>query len=420
DLASIVYTSGSTGLSKGVQLTHGNFLSNVEDIVGFVAIDERDSVLSFLPLSHVLERTVGYYLLIYIGGSIYYAQSIQTVGEDIKLAQPTVMISVPRLFEKIQSKILNSLHGFSHVIFNWALKVGHRYHHLRKKGFPTLWLKLPYVLAEKVVFSKIQQKMGGKLRFCVSGGAPLPQSVGEFFEALGICIIEGYGLTETAPVICCNHPDHPKFGTVGKVLRHVTVKLAQDGELLVKGPNVTSGYYKNPDETKLAFTSDGWFCTGDIAQIDEDGYIKIVGRKKELIVMSTGKKVAPQPLEMLLSSSKYVSQVIVVGEGRNYLTALIVPNMSEVDLYLKGRNIVCDQSLLLSHVDTIRLFKELLQMELGDLAPYKQVKKFTLIAKEFTQEDGELTPTLKIKRHVICHRYATEINEMYGEKKGDD
>jgi len=415
-LASIVYTSGTTGVPKGVQLSHDNFLSNVEDICEVFPFSDKEVVLSFLPLSHVFERTAGYYTVLSLGGSIYYAESMDTIGDNIRESKPTVVVSVPRLYEKIQGRVLDGLKGIKKPIFYWAQKVGSTYQRALKNGSVSGFLKLKHSIADRLVFEKVRQRTGGRLRFFVSGGAPLGKSLGEFFENMGILIIEGYGLTETSPVIAANTPDDYRIGTVGRALPRVETKVSEEGELLVKGPSIMLGYYKMPVETKEVLESDGWFHTGDIVEIDKEGFIRIVDRKKDLIVLSNGKKVAPQFIEGILLQSPYISQVVVVGEKRNYISALIVPNIEKLETLGWCKAIMASHPLEWVHHQDVRQFIwaeiEALCVHLGR---YQHIKRFALLSSEFTQEAGELTPTLKIKRRVIRERFANEIEGLYKE-----
>jgi long-chain acyl-CoA synthetase len=417
DMASIVYTSGTTGNPKGVMLTHGNFLSNVRDILAAIPLSSEDSVLSFLPLSHVFERTAGYYTVLAIGGTIYYAESMDTVRADIGLAKPTAMISVPRLYEKMQAGILDSLSGIKKTVFFWALKVGQQWNNaLTRRGKVPFMLRVKHFIAYRMVYHKIKQRMGGKLRFFVSGGAPLSKDLGRFFSHLGILIIEGYGLTETSPVIACNRVNAYKFGTVGKALASQSVRLADDGELIVKGANVMKGYYNLPKETAEAIDKNGFFHTGDIAEIDAEGFIRIVDRKKEIIVLSNGKKVPPQMVELRLTASKFISQAVVVGENHNYLTALLVPDFSKLQKWASTRNINTeDIPTLLAHPTVQSFYYAVVKKALSELASFEQVKKFLLLPHEFSPELGEVTPSLKLRRKVIYQKFEQEIACMYAD-----
>ncbi|WP_366922569.1 long-chain fatty acid--CoA ligase [Metallumcola ferriviriculae] len=415
DLMSLVYTSGTTGDPKGVMLSHRNFLANLEDCFEIMDIRPTDTCLSFLPLSHVLERTIGYYLMLYAGVRITYAESFQTVPEELKLVRPELVISVPRLYEKMYVAVKQSVSQGSWLkrkLFDWALAVGQRYKFSDSQK--SLLLKLKHQAAEALVFGKIQQQVGGKLRYFVSGGAPLTKEIGEFFYALGITIYEGYGLTETAPVLSVNNSRQLKFGTVGPPLPSVSIKIAEDGEILAQGPNVSSGYFRRPEETAESFQN-GWFYTGDIGEIDRQGMLRITDRKKDIIVTSGGKNVAPQNIESLLKSDKYISQVVVFGDQRKYLAALIVPNFENLERYAKKRNIdYTSTEQLVENEQIIEKLQRHLDKLQQDLPNFEQVKKFRLLTQELTQEEGELTPTLKIKRKVISKKYSHLLNSMYG------
>ncbi len=405
DLASIVYTSGTTGVPKGVMLSHENFLVNVEDATSVLPLTDRDVVLSFLPLSHVFERMAGYYTILFVKGQIYYAQSIHTVSDDMKEACPTVVISVPRLYEKMRVKILESLTGFRQQIFFWALGIG------QSTGTSS---SFKYKLADRLVFSSIRKKMGGRLRFFVSGGAPLGKELGEFFNGLGIMIVEGYGQTETSPVIACNRPGNIRFGSVGLPLPHMKCDITADGELRVKGDNVMMGYWKKPTATAEVLDDEGWLYTGDIARIDSEGFLFIVDRKKELIVLSNGKKVPPQYVEKLIGMSPAISQVIVIGEQRNYISALIVPNVDALKKVATLKNIGrLNLEKLVYHPDIISYYQHEIDTLQEPLSGYEKVKKFILLSQEFSQDAGEITVTLKLKRKFINQKYATQIESMY-------
>jgi long-chain acyl-CoA synthetase len=398
DLASIVYTSGTTGRPKGVMLSHGNFLSNVRDILETFPIRQDDVLLSILPLSHVFERTVGYYALLGVGATVIYSDGMEFVSENLLDVRPTVMISVPRLYEKVYDKILLQARGVKKWIFSWAILIGKSAVVFRKHlGRLPFLLRMQHRLADKWVFSKVREKMGGRLRFVVSGGAPLRPDLGVFFEAMGVLICEGYGMTETSPVVSANRLDRYKFGTVGLAFPSNELRIADDGELLVRGSNVMKGYWNLPDETDKVLEKDGWLHTGDIARIDEDGFVHIIDRKKELIVLSNGKKIAPQMVESALLTSPYISQVMVYGDKRSYLTALIVPN----------------QDFLKEQSDVQQFYTNLLDDLQRHLAPFEKVKKFVLLAKAFSVENNELTISLKLKRKVICDHYQDELDALY-------
>ncbi len=420
DLATIIYTSGTTGTPKGVMLTHQNFLSNCFDSKAALPITEDDVSLSFLPLSHVFERTGGYYLGLLAGSTIAYAENMNTVPQNLFEVKPTIVCAVPRFFEKTYAQIESTVReagAFRRKIFEWACTVGREKYKLElaKQPLPLI-LKWESALAEKLVFSKIYQKLGGRLRFFVSGGAPLPKELAEFFYSAGILILEGYGLTETSPVISVNRIDRFCFGSVGIPLDHVEVKIAGDGEILTRGSLVMKGYYKDEQATREAFT-DGWFRTGDLGSISTDGFLFITGRKKDIIVNSGGKKVAPQNIENLILAEPAVNQIVLIGEGRNFLTALIVPNLDEVRRALRARGVRLPEKreALIQEKAVHQFIRERIEEHTQDLAPYEKIKYFTLLAREWSQEGGELTSTLKIKRAVVGERCREVIERMYRE-----
>ena len=411
-LASVVYTSGTTGEPKGVMLTHGNFLADVRDILLALPVQESDVALSFLPLSHVFERTTGYYSVIAAGGSIYYAESMDTIAANMLEVRPTVVVSVPRLYEKMQIRIKDSVTGFKKQLFLWATRVAQWKGH-ENRGRSVGWgLQIQYWIADRLVLRKVRERTGGRLRFFVSGGAPLSKDVARFFENLGLLIIEGYGLTETSPVVACNRLDQYKLGTVGKVLPGQEVRLGEDGELQVKGPIVMRGYLNLPEKTAEVLDEDGWFHTGDIAEIDTDGFISIVDRKKDLIVLSNGKKVAPQMVEMRLKSDPMIAQAIVCGEGRNYLTALLVPDFTRIRRVKKMPSHFTDVDIA-RHPKILGMVQKIVEKKMRGLASFEQIKKFELLTHEFTIESGELTPSLKPRRKVINANYSELINQLY-------
>lgn len=420
DLCSFVYTSGTTGPPKGVMLTHKNFMSNVRDTLKVVPITEDDHVLSFLPLSHVLERMAGYYSMVVCGGTISYAVSIDTVAENMGEVSPTFMVSVPRLYEKMYARILEKVESDSPLkqkIFHWATGIGGQMLDAKDGEGPSFLLNLQFGIANKLVFSKLKERTGGKLRFFVSGGAPLAKHLGVFFGSANILILEGYGLTESSPVITCNRLDGYKFGTVGRPIPGVTVKIAEDGEILSAGPNIMKGYYKNEESTAETLEEvDGkiWLHTGDIGHLDDDGYLTITDRKKEIIVMSNGKNVAPQPIENLLKSNKFISQAVLIGNSRKFMAALISPDFEQLTRWA-GENGVTfkDNAELVKNEKVLKFFEEQIAELMKELPRYEQIKKFHLLHRELTQEDGELTPTLKIKRKIIDQNFSSEVEKMY-------
>ena len=420
DIATIIYTSGTTGNPKGVMLTHANFISNVAACKSLIDVSETDALLSFLPLSHVFERLGGHYVPLFSGAKIAYAESTFTVAQNMKEVAPTVMLSVPRLYETMHERILRAVQEGSALkqkIFHWGVSVGSAVSSAIQQGKkPSAILQLQQNIADKLVFAKLKEATGGRLRFFVSGGAALPQSIAEFFHAAGILILEGYGLTETSPVISMNHPGKWKFGTVGAQVPGIEVQIAEDGEILTRGPHVMKGYFNNDAATAEVIDGDGWFHTGDIGIIDEDGFVKITDRKKNIIVLSNGKNVAPQPIESELVRSPFISQVMVVGSERKNLAALIVPNFDALKAWAAENSIeTSDLSAMLQTREVQQHIQSEIRSRLTDFADFEQVRRFALLAKEFSQEDDEMTPTLKLKRNVIIEKYGDVIAGMYPE-----
>jgi len=418
DLASIIYTSGTTGTPKGVMLSHGNFVSNSKALDAVTDFAHTDTILSFLPLSHVLERMTTFSFL-YKGASIAYAESVDTVAENLTEVRPTIMISVPRLFDKIYAKVMDNVLTQSPLkrkIFFWALGVGKEYggKKLRKEPISRT-LEAQRGLAAKLVFSKIVEKTGGRVKFFVSGGAPLSKDVAEFFYALGITILEGYGLTETSPVLTCNTFPRLRFGTVGQPVPGVDIRIAPDGEILARGPNVMKGYYKKEAETREVMV-EGWFHTGDIGYTDPDGFLVITDRKKDLIITAGGKNVAPQPIENLIKSNPFVLNAVVVGGSRKFISALIVPNFEKLEAYARENGIPFRDRAELCRRDEVRDFVLAeVNRSTPDLASYERVKKITLLDRDFELESGEVTPTLKVRRNFIEIKYKPVIDLLYKE-----
>lgn len=420
DLMTIIYTSGTTGEPKGVMLTHGNILFNTYYSEKHVnRVSPNDVLLSFLPLSHVFERTVGYYLTLSKGAHMVFAESIEKVPENMYEVKPTIMISVPRLFEKIHSRIYETVHQakpLQRKIFHWAMRVGHEYIKARyeTKDLTTMQ-KYKRKIADRLVFSKLRKRFGGNIRFFMSGGAPLDKTINEFFWTIGLPILEGYGLTETSPVITVNNFEQMKFGSIGTVIDCTEVKLAEDGELLVKGPQVMKGYYNNEETTKEAFDGE-WFKTGDIATIDEEGFLFIVDRKKEIIITAGGKNIPPQPIEGEMKLDKYISQAFVCGNKRPYLVALIVPNFERLLDYARQHHVhYLDMHDLVNNEKIYALYQERLDEINKKLPQYSTIKKFALAAVDFSVAGGELTPTLKYKRRKIFEKYKGTIERLYDE-----
>lgn len=424
DIATIIYTSGTTGNPKGVMLTHANFISNVEACKSLIDVSETDVLLSFLPLSHVFERLGGHYVPLFSGATIAYAESTFTVAQNMKEVAPTVMLSVPRLYETMHERILRAVQEGSSLkqkIFHWGVSVGSAVSSAIQQGKnPSAILRLQQNIADKLVFAKLKEATGGRLRFFVSGGAALPQSIAEFFHAAGILILEGYGLTETSPVISMNHPGKWKFGTVGAKVPGIEVEIAEDGEILTRGPHVMKGYFNNDTATAEVIDEDGWFHTGDIGIIDADGFVKITDRKKNIIVLSNGKNVAPQPIESELVRSPFISQVMVIGSERKNLAALIVPNFDALKAWASDSDTggginATDLPAMLQTREVRQHIQSEIRNHLTDFADFEQVRRFTLLEKEFSQEADEMTPTLKLKRNVIIEKYGDAIKEMYPE-----
>lgn len=418
ELCTIIYTSGTTGEPKGVMLTHKNIVSNVLDALRVFPITKDDSFLSFLPLCHIFERMTGYYVAFSAGSMVTYAQSIESVASDLVDIKPTIMTAVPRLFERMQSKIMKNIDSQSErkqKIFHWAMNVGSEFSDTKSHGVPSVSLSLKHSLADKLVFKKIRSRTGGKLRFFISGGAALPRELGMFFEAAGITIIEGYGLTESSPVISANRLENYKYGTVGRPLPSVEVKIAHDGEILARGPNIMQGYYKNKKETDESI-KDGWLHTGDIGVFDAEGFLVITDRKKHLFKTSGGKYIAPTPIESLFLSSQFIDQFVLIGDRRMFLSALIVPDFEAVKAYADSNNIPYKN--IDDLLDTKEVYdlieKELVKFQ-KNFANYERIRKFTLLDKPFSLETGEMTPTLKLKRKVIEERYKDLIEVMYSE-----
>ncbi len=417
DLLTLIYTSGTTGNPKGVMLTHHNLVSNIQSATQVLRITEGDRFLSFLPLSHSFERMAGYYTALACGTTIAYAESVETVRDNMLEVQPTVIGTVPRLFERIHARILKQVDAgppAKRKLFSWAVAIGRQNALAAKRRQVSPALKLKHLLADRLVLSKIRARTGGKVRFFVSGGAALAREFGEFFEAMGLRIIEGYGLTETSPVISVNLFDNYKFGSVGKPIPGVEVKIDVDGEILTRGPHIMKGYWNDPRGTEEIIDRDGWLHTGDVGLMDSEGFLYITDRKKHLFVSSGGKNIAPQPIENLFLSSRYVEQFVLIGDRRMFLTALIVPDFDALKEYADARNLAYAS---LSDLTRLKEIHEVIEKDIAsiqkDLASYERVRKFTLLDKPFTIENGEITPSLKVRRKVVEERYADLIEGMY-------
>ena len=427
-LATIIYTSGTTGEPKGVMLTHGNLVANL--YAGAKALDVRqdDVALSFLPLSHAFERMVAYVYLL-CGVTIVFAESFETIGRDVVAVKPTIMTGVPRVYEKLHARILEKGLAGSAVkkaVFRWAIGVGAaRAHAILRGKQPGPLTSVQAALADRLVFATIREGLGGRIRYLVSGSAPLSVSVAEFFYGLGLRVIEGYGLTETAPILTVNPPDAPRAGTVGKAVEGVELRIAADGEILARGPNVMSGYY-NKSQATADVLKDGWFHTGDIGTLDANGYLAITDRKKDLLVTSGGKKIAPQPIEAVLKRNPLVAEAVVLGDRRKYAAALIVPDFKALERRLQdlGRppqpggergDEKGVRAALLARPDVMALYQEIVDALNRDLSQFERIKRIALLPAEFSIETGELTPTLKVKRKVVEERWRGEIERLYEE-----
>ena len=418
DLLTLIYTSGTTGNPKGVKLSHGNMMSNVEGIKQNIDFDDTEIFLSFLPLSHSFERMGGHFTAFSVGAQVYYAESIETVPENLREVKPTVVLSVPRLYEKMYAKVragLKSAPEARQKIFWWAIGVGKEatQYRLKNQALPFA-LGLKHKIADKLVYSKVKDRVGGRLRFFVSGGAPLSQEIGEFFAAADIMILEGYGLSETSPVLTCNTPEAVRYGSVGKPLFNVDIEIAADGEILAKGPNIMTGYFNNEEATREAIDSDGWFHTGDIGHIDDDGFLFITDRKKNILVTSAGKNVAPAPMENALTNSPYIEQVVIIGDKRNFISALIVPAQEAVgnELTAQGKSVFGDD-IMSDHPDVKALIQKEVDTVMEKFSNYERVKEFSILPRLFTIEDGELTPTLKVVRKVVLDHFSDAAEKNY-------
>lgn len=419
DLATIIYTSGTTGEPKGVMLTHSNLVTNIRDSAGNFLFGEPDSVLSVLPLSHIFERTA-MYMYIHRGMAVYYGESLEQIGPNLREVRPTIFVGVPRIFEKIVARVKekSAEKGKLNVaLLNWALSVAQEYAKLTVNHRPVgTLLALKHKLADKLIFSRLRAAMGGRIRLLISGGAALPEDLGYIYLGAGLPIVQGYGLTETSPVITAGRLDNNRIGTVGKPIPHVEVRIAADGEIEVRGPNVMRGYYNKPEQTAAVFTEDGWFKTGDIGTLDQDGFLRITDRKKELFKTSGGKYIAPQPIEQMIKGSRFVNQVVLIGNGRKFPAALIVPDWERIHSYAELKGIkTTSRAELCRHPRIIDLFERQIASLTPDLAQYERVKKIALLENELTIEGGELTPTMKVKRRVVDQKYRDAIDRLYAE-----
>jgi long-chain acyl-CoA synthetase len=418
DLATIIYTSGTTGEPKGVMLTHGNLVSNLRATADTLDISQDDVALSFLPLSHGFERMVSYVYL-FCGVTIVFAESFDTIARDLARVRPTILTGVPRVYEKLHARILEtarSAGGSKAAIFRWAVNAGlARAKAVLRGGSAGPLTSLKTAIGDRFVFSAIREKLGGRIRFVASGSAPLDANIMEFFHAIGIPIIEGYGLTETSPILTFNPVSALRVGTVGRAIPGVELRIADDGEILARGPNIMRGYFNKPDATADVL-KDGWFHTGDIGQIDAQGYLTITDRKKDLLVTSGGKKIAPQPIEAVLKRSPLVAEAVLLGDRRKYAAVLIVPDFAALERRLKdlGRPPGTREDLI-HRPDVLALYQEIIDALNRELSQFERIKSLALLPTEFTVESGELTPTLKVKRKVVEQKWRDQIEALYRE-----
>jgi long-chain acyl-CoA synthetase len=415
DIITIIYTSGTTGDPKGAMLTQNNIIS---DLAG---LEDKDITLCFLPLSHSFARTADYYALMYFNVTMTIAESIDQLIQNMQEIKPTVMVSVPRVYEKAYAKIVGTVEQDSQAkkkIFYWAVGVANRFVEYKFKGGKAPFLlRLQYSVGDKLVYSKMREKLGGRIKYFISGGAPLAPELGRFFYSMGINILEGYGLTETSPVLSVNDPDALKYGTVGIPLKNCTIKIAADGEILAKGPMIMKGYYNKPDMTAEVIDKEGWFYTGDIGFVDNEGYLHITDRKKDLIVTAGGKNIAPQPIENMLKMNRYIEQAAMIGDRKPYCTALIVPSFEALYEYAQANRIKYKgKDDLIEKPEIQQLYKQAIDGVNNNLARYETIKKFKLLPDEFSEATGEMTPTLKVKRRIVMEKYKSAIEEMYQDR----
>jgi long-chain acyl-CoA synthetase len=420
DLATLIYTSGTTGDPKGVMLSHGNITSNVVAALEVLELRADDSCLSFLPLSHIFERMVGHYTMFYAGVVIHYASSMEAISAETREVRPTVMASVPRLYEKIYARVVETAThggGLTRAIFEWARATAEKRleYRLAQRPVPA-FLRVAYAVADLLVWRKFRSRLGGRLRFFVSGGAPLNPDICAFFLGAGLPILEGYGLTETSPVITVNRLERIKPGTVGPPIPGVEVRIADDGEILTRGPHVMQGYFNKPEATAAAIDPDGWFHTGDIGMLDADGYLRITDRKKDLIVTAGGKNIAPQPIEALLKTNGYLANAVMIGDRRRFPSMLLVPNFEVVRNWsrIKGLPELPDEALVARPEVQQKLEREA-RKSLRDLAHFEMPKKFLILPRDFSIDTGELTPKMSVKRKVVEQQWHEQIEALYAD-----
>jgi len=423
DVATLIYTSGTTGEPKGVMLTHNNLISNVINASAEFSFTSQDRPLSVLPFSHVFERS-GMYGYIWNGTAVYYAESIEKAADNLREVAPTIFVGVPRIFEKVYARAKVKAAQESQVketIFDWAIEVAKEYAlRTEKKQLIPRLLAVQYSIADRLVFSKLRDFFGGRLRVCITGGAALSDDIYLIFTGAGISILQGYGLTETSPVVTTNTLLNKRLGTVGKPIRNVQVRIAADGEIEVSGPNVMLGYYNKPKATEEVFTADGWFRTGDIGKLDEEGFLSITDRKKELFKTSGGKYIAPAPIEQMIKASRFVNQVVLIGNERKFPAALVVPNFEQLVNYARIKSLeIKSPAEFCVHPRIVDLIERQIAELTKNLSHYEKIKKFVLLENELTVDNGELTPTLKVKRRVIDEKYRAVIEKIYADPESE-
>jgi long-chain acyl-CoA synthetase len=419
DVATLLYTSGTTGEPKGVMLTHNNIASNVQAAGSIVPVGPADSTLSFLPLSHILQRMVDY-LLFWAGCEIDYPRGVDTVVADMKIVRPTIVVSVPRVYEKIYNGVM-AAHGLKKALIGWAVRVADRAADVRLAGgAPSGLLGMQYAIADKLVFSKVKKAVGGRVGYFVSGGGPLNPTLCRFFYSIGLPVLEGYGLSETSPVTNLNTFEDFRIGTVGKPVPGTQIRIAADGEIMVRGPQVMKGYFNRPQATADCIDADGWFATGDIGTIDQDGFLTITDRKKDLIVTAGGKNVAPQPIENRLKTHPLVEQVVMIGDKRRFCSLLVVPDFGALETWARAQGIsFANHEELVRDSRVVAYAEKEILGTLNDLAPFERPKKIALLEHDLTVENGFLTPSLKVKRRVVQERLAGVIDRLYAEDGAD-
>ena len=417
-LASLIYTSGTTGDPKGVMLTHRNFVANVLQARQHIDVGPTDTTLSHLPLSHVFERMAGLYTTVHAGATIAYAEGFETLPTNVLEVRPTIVMSVPRLFEFILERAARTAAhagGLASAIFAWARATGIAWSKARMAGPVPLHLVAARAVADVLVFRRLRTRLGGRIRFLISGGAPLSPEVAHFFHAAGVPLLEGYGLTETSPAVAVNDLRRWRIGSVGPPLPGLEVRIAGDGEILVRGPTVMKGYYRSPADTAAVLTADGWFHTGDIGLLDADGFLVITDRKKDIIVTAGGKNIAPQPIERLLRSIPLVAEAVVIGDRRPHLVALLVPNFEDLEAYARSSGIdFASRSELVASRRVRAVFRREIDARSKELAVFERVRRFALLDRELTIAEGEITPTLKVRRQKVAETWAGVIESLYG------